>query len=184
MFWPSKACVFLHISLKLLPKCMMNMKTLLLVLLVSTGVYAQQSFELDPETGQLKAEAVVEVAGTEAGTLHTKVYDWFGKAFAHPDEVIQSNSPNGIRGRYIHQYTYMMTDVDFYHDISVDVKNGKYRIVITNILTRAGVDITEYVYKKNGNLRGSTSKLQAELDAHLSGMVEGLNKAVTAKDDW
>jgi hypothetical protein len=95
---------------------------------------------VDPTTKLITYEGVVEVPGVSKADLYTRAYAWIAKAYRSANDVIQMNDKEA--GQLVAKGSMRVTaralgmDMDagvVRHTLSIYVKDGKYKYVLTNL---------------------------------------------------
>jgi hypothetical protein len=109
--------------------------SLILVLMVVIAICSCATLGTDPDiSNATKYEDVVEAPGMSAADLYNKVNMWFVDVFKSADSVIQYSDKDAgvIKGKYSFSTTYMMFPADIVSTITVEVKDGKYRVLFND----------------------------------------------------
>ena len=141
------------------------MKKLLLMLLITASMTAQQNFEYKKEG--LTDYVVTEVKGT-APELYSKAINWIKENYKNPDEVIKMTIDNEkIRFEGFQSKLNCMGSVcaDGLYIIEVSFKEGKYKFdpISLNLKNSAGsfeVPLNDFsiYYDKKGDLKKSSKE--------------------------
>lgn len=127
-------------------------------------------------------ESVTEVQKTQA-ELHEIIKNWFGKTFKSAKDVITSDTPSAISGRYINGFVFGGTaQVDWDHSIEVDIKDNKARIRVWLVDNNP----VSYFYNKQGEQRGMYKKGLTKLVDDAKTLESNFKDFLVnpTKDDW
>ena len=105
----------------------------IILMLISVSVYAQMP--LDAETKKFTYQEVVEVSEVDKSELYTRARSFYVKEYNNADAVIQMDDKDAgrIMGKgYFEVIWWMNQPRKIYHTLTIDVKDGKYRFVITD----------------------------------------------------
>lgn len=95
---------------------------------------------IDPVTKLITYQGVVEVPGVSKADLYTRAYAWVAKAYRSANDVVQMNDKEA--GQLVAKGNMRVTaralgmDMDagiIRHTLSIYVKDGKYKYVLTNL---------------------------------------------------
>lgn len=102
-----------------------------------------------------KYESVVDVPGVLKDDLYVKVNSWFVETFNSAESVIeyQDKEAGKVMGKYVFNYSEGAYSYSVKQTISIDVKDGKYRLVITDPYFLPTGDVLGGTYADPGNYR-------------------------------
>jgi len=198
------------------------MKKILFLILLSIPVltFAQDAPQLpvlpiDSATKQITYKAIVEVPGVTAADIYSRSREWFATAFKSANSVLQMDDKAAGKligkGVFMHSYLIkagfgvtapMSYTIGF--TINVTVKEGKYRVIITDFTgtnTSPGAASTsgslETLYTNADSFKKMTGKMNkqvygifvqmfTDVDTDTKATIANLQKAVITKvkDDF
>lgn len=132
-------------------------------------------------------EVVLDSLGANGEKLHSKIEVWFGKYFRNAKEVITANNKELVAGRYLVGVKQGPATVDFYHSITIDIKDGRVRVKIVAESTTAGYPSASYFYNNKGELRTSAQyeRWMDNLLADSTALLSSLEKDLRGGgEDW
>lgn len=169
------------------------MKKLLLMLLITASMTAQQKFEFKKEG--LTDYVVTEVKGT-APELYTKTINWVKETYKNPDEVIKMKIDNEkirIEGFQKNFNCISSVCADALYTIEISFKDDKYKFdaVSMEMKNSAGSftipleDFSIY-YDKKGELKKQSVEPLNNLVNLFNGLNESLKNYISEvkKSDW
>ena len=132
-------------------------------------------------------EEIIEFPGISKNDLFTKTNAWFVDAFKSADSVIEYSDKEAgtVMGKWIYQYTEGVYSYAVRSTISVDVKDGKVRLifkdpyfkVLSNSLSGTTYVGQEFVPQKK---EAGVNRTRAEWMI----MVEDFKNSVSKNTDW
>ncbi len=141
---------------------------ILIILFLSEEIFCQEKIKFDEETGRYFLQQIVEFDSISKDETYLKIKDWFGEHFKNAEEVITSdNRETGkIIGRYIDSYHAQRVLIDFYNTIKIDIKEGRYRVTVTNITgVKYDAPLGMYLHKNNqGEFRDFSKKTLMDVE--------------------
>jgi hypothetical protein len=156
------------------------MKKLLFTLLMLPYMASAQ-ITINPETGFLHTQGVVEVPGTSY-ELYKKGLAWFADTYNSTKDVLQlEQEGEKLVGRGSMLTSYAMQKVRVYYNLSIDFKDDKYRYTIDKfIYNGGGGDIPlEQHYKHKGMYK----KMFADIDRQANTLIQSLNEYMIKKEE-
>ena len=181
----------------------------LLVLITSTLVFAQEKFDLNPESPNFSSKyVVINIDGLSAEKGFNQVNNWIKIAFDSPFDVIKAEIENEfikISNNVDNLYYDYNTISKRYHDVNYDIvfcfKNNKVKFEITKIRVHYPKTVTsggwEEIYfldkdnfKRNGQLKPKAKQSFVLIQNHFNNLVLDLKKYlenpinVTSSDKW
>lgn len=153
------------------------MKKLLLILLLPVFAQSQtlefkRYFTIEPQ--------VVEVDSTSADIIYSRLKNWVITTYNDPRKVIVVDTPKQIRIRPIaecfmaRKMLGVVNCYDFYYQITLDIKDNKYRFTFDlEKVSAGGSDLTSttnnWIWKKkNGSLRTNFEAKQLRSSSNIS----------------
>jgi len=134
-----------------------------------------------------KYENVGDVPGVLKDDLYVKVNSWFVETFKSAESVIeyQDKEAGKVMGKYVFNYSEGAYSYSVKQTISIDVKDGKYRLVITNPYFLPTGDVLGGTYAAPGDYRildtvAGITKAQSEWKKLEQSLVAYLNTS----SDW
>lgn len=164
------------------------------ILIFAAGVlfsYFSSHAQVSDSISPLRYEQVIEIKGKMKGELYKKAKMWLAKNFKDSKEVIQIDDPEGghLYGRGALQFSYT-TDmsgslIDLHggdkagdisgfitFNISIDVKDGKYRFIIERFDHTCHYQSSRYFSKDQYSLGILTTETECP-DGLLTGLMRG-----------
>jgi len=158
---------------------------LLIIAFQSNG---QQKFQV--ENGSIIIEDIREIPGKSKDQLFEGVKYWFAQRFNNSSEVITAESKDQgyITGNYIQAHKVQNgLNMDLNHRIQVDLKDGKYRVKISNMNNvNYGFPLEQYWLKKDDTFRPARVKDILQTEKDFNNLFENLFQSITgaSHDDW
>jgi hypothetical protein len=185
----------------------MKKTIILLVFLVNYYTsFAQDTLKIPDlplnSKGLVEYNEVFEVTGASATQLRNRCKKWFADYYKSSKDVIQSDTEENITGKGIFKsninlglMTYKL--ITTYHTISVDFKEGKYRVRIynfsydySNIATTKTIEDHVQKNKEKGDKAKEDSFYGTAIiamDYNCKRILKSLQKSMNTtpdKDDW
>jgi hypothetical protein len=171
------------------------MKKIIFLLMISSSIYSQQSFEWS-STG-VTDYVVTEVAGT-APEIYSKTINWIKENYLNPNEVITMTIENEkIRFQGLKKDMTCMGSVcsDGLYIIEITIKDGKYKFDPISLKFSSNAGSFEFpingnlsmYYDKNGELRKGSKETLDNVTVLLNTLNNNLKNSINGivkKEDW
>jgi len=116
------------------------MKRLLTIIIIMFAIDASaQTWPIDKETNKFTFTEVINVDSATKNDLYLRAREWFAKTYNNSKEVIQVDDKDAgkIYGRgaisvFVTQIGIPHDNGLVYYDISINVKDGRYKYTLTN----------------------------------------------------
>lgn len=152
------------------------MKNLLLSIAIfsSCAIHAQ-----DLKHSKSGFEPIVfQVEGKKSSEIYAKTKEWINVTYDNPTEVIKADTENKMLR--INGYDGMFT-----YQITVDIKEEKYRLSISNVVKLANKSPLEMYLKKDGSVRKMGAGQYNKAITSLTDIAKSLHKSMTEEsEEW
>lgn len=152
------------------------------------------------DDGIIEMVEVVELPDKSSEEIYTQVKLWMASYYKSMEDVVQVDDQKSgiIKGRALMTF-YSKTlgkvfDYPTYYTIRIDIKDGKYRLSITDYIIKSeygdyGVEMQftdKMALKKNGELRDFPIAAKNGILEHWESIKSDLEKKIKekSKDDW
>jgi hypothetical protein len=167
------------------------MKRLLLIFLFLIILQtASAQLVYDTETKVFKVEKVLSFDSLNKEVIYSKTKAWLAEHFKSAKDVITAEVPSEglITGRYTASYPYSLIQLEFMHQMKIQIKDGKAKFLVSNMeTTQYNYPADKYYLKKDGTYPHSTSKkLYEAMQAGIESTIKSYQDYVLKKEksDW
>lgn len=178
------------------------MKNLLLIFLLSIQVaYSQETIlgVFPGKDGKIYYSGVVTVDSTSKDELYRRSRQWFANTYKSADDVLQMEDKDAgqIIGKGYFTAIWKVTfyanqEVDVYHTINIQIKDGKYRYEITDFRVHYYSEPSQYSaaytvdtpmeeWRKSGGK--NIDAFFADVNNEVNEIISSLQKAMSTKSD-
>ena len=168
------------------------MTKILIFLILTTmtfPVIAQETILdlLPAQNGSVTYTGVVQVDSVNKNTLYTRAKKWFVDTYKSAKDVIQlDDKENGeIIGKGSFKINYYTRDPSISHTISIFVKDGRYKYVITSF-SYADNQNEKFAIEDFPKNWAGKKKMYTKVDEEAKSIIASIQKFMTAnaKDNW
>lgn len=157
-----------------------------IVMILITGCATMMGVKAPPEMRTF--EKIVEISNQSKNDLYIKANSWFVETFNSAESVIefQDKEAGKIMGKYVFSYTEGIYYYDIKQTISIDIKDSKVRIVISDPYYKNTGDVLNgrygYVGRSYSILESQKRIEKARLEWNL--LVKSLTTSLNKNTDW
>ena len=146
---------------------------------VAFATYAQ-TIPITKSGDQMSFEGIVTADSMTADQIQEAVINWTGTIFNNAKSVITSSTPSKIVGNFILAHNTGVVSVDMDHRLTIDIKQGKARMMITS------EDLSKWIVKNNGEWYGMYEKTRIRAEKAFNALFISLQDAILSakNDDW
>lgn len=172
------------------------MKKIIFTLLVAIAIQSNaQILPVNPNTGMVEFERIIQAPEMTADEIYLKVIDWFGETFRNPESAItfHNRETGKINGRYIAAYdTYRQLGQQYYvnllSEISIEIREGRLRVLINDFRTpQTEQTIEQIVLNSRGEVRRNYQATPPDINNKTNAFLDSLESYLTQvsdQDDW
>jgi hypothetical protein len=162
--------------------------TLLFTVLISKTYSQEKLLDILPlKDGIVTYSEVVQVDSTTKSSLYKKAKRWFITTYKSAKDVVQLDDQESgeITGKGSFKISYYTREPNISHTISVYVKDGRYKYLITQ-LSYSDNQNEKFSIENFPNSWGGKKKLYLKVDEEIMSIISSLKKYMSApdKDDW
>lgn len=178
---------------------------LVLALLAGSVTYAQKGKNKEQveiptfpmEDGKVVYAEVVTQAGSPA-ELHKRALRWYNSFYKSPSSVIKSNTPEAISGTgrfslriYNPKTKSEQNGPTMLYDITVQLKDGKYRFMISDIKQKSssGTPIEGWIKTNTDGYDQRTAEFLVQISEYMNDLIAKMKEEMASSgeapsDDW
>lgn len=167
---------------------MKTIKLTITICLYSILIYGQE-LPKDLVTGKIVYEEVVQAEGLTKTVLYSNALEWFALKYNSANDVILLNDENSgkIIGKGIFKIVYFTREPSIFHTISVYIKEGKYKYVISDLSyndNQNDLFALEDFPKSWAGKKKLYLKVDEEVRFLISNLKKGMNKSNSNEENW
>jgi hypothetical protein len=159
------------------------MKSITLAFLLAT-IQGLAQLPIDPETKKFTYTEVIEQSGLQKD-LYLRAREWFVHAYQNADDVIQMDEKESGRiiGKGKSSIYLSMNTRYIRHTVTIDIKDNKYRYIITNFVLDWGNGVATEPFETLQKMY--QKKAYTKTAEIVPDIIASLKKAMsTNKNDW
>lgn len=164
------------------------MKNLLQILAVICSISAFSQMPIDTVSNKYQYREVVTVNGVTKDQLFDKARQWFVSNYKDASEVlqVQDKESGTLVGKGLFTVNFQGGQRKVFHTVSIDCKDGKYRVTITDFMLKFSSVYTEKQFEllTKSDFWG-LHKLYTATDAKVIESLKSIAVSMQSKsDEW
>lgn len=158
-------------------------------ILVAPKFAESQQLPIDQKTNLFRYQEVVTIDSVSSDELYSRAKAWIATFYKSANDVIQLDDQNTgrliVKGNF--GIIYYMSNAWVNHTLTIEMKDGRYRYILTDFIFDNGQWSAPIEDKKKffGQRKKLYNQVSKQAEASIAEMKEAMKKASpTADDNW